>query len=432
MERLFLNNLINWKEKSIDMPLMVIGARQTGKTYIIDYFCKKYFENYIYINLEFEQDIKSIFEKTLKPEEIIRYIEIIKNISFDPENTVIFFDEIQVSERAITSLKYFCEDVIPYKIVTAGSLLGVKVNRFTSSFPVGKVKIEYLYPMTFEEFLLAKSKENLVEEIRRCFNNKEQMLIGIHDLAIKEYKEYLCVGGMPKAVLNYIENDCDINKFDRSIHENIISSYIADMRKHTYTSSETVKIQKVYENMPLQLGKENKKFKYSLIEKGSTRKSYELPLQWLIVSNLLLKCTLVKSPQIPLKAYEDIEYFKLYMSDVGLLNCIAKINYADIIFEKDYIFKGALAENYVAQQFAQKKYDLCYWKSKNENEVDFILYNDDGIIPVEVKAKDNVKSSSLKEYVKKYNPKYSIRISYRNFGFENDIFSIPLYATFLI
>ena len=432
MERNFLKNLIKWKENGCEMPLMVIGARQTGKTYIIQHFCEKYFEKFVYINLEFEEEIKNVFEKTLKPEEIIKYIEIIKEINIDYENTVIFLDEIQVSERAIMALKYFCESKEQYKIITAGSLLGVKINRFKSSFPVGKVKIEYLYPMTFDEFLMAKGKQNLIEEITKCYNEKSKMLDSIHELALREYKEYLCIGGMPKAVSNYIENGCDIAKFDRSIHEDIILSYIADMRKYVYTSTEAIRIQKVYETIPLQLGKENKKFKYSLIEKGSTRKMYELPLQWLIASNLLLQCSLIKLPQIPLKAYQDMEYFKLYMSDVGLLNCISRISYADIVLEKNYIFKGAIAENYVAQHFKQKGYDLYYWRAKNEAEIDYLLYNSSGIIPVEVKASDNVKSKSLSEYIKKYKPEYSIRISHKNFGFDNNIYSIPIYATFLI
>ena len=432
MKRKFTNKLKYWKEHNIKMPLMVIGARQIGKTYIIDEFCRENFREYIYINLEKEEKIQSIFENTLDPEEIIKYIEINYSKNIDIENTIIFFDEIQVSERAITSLKYFCESERPYKIVCAGSLLGVKLNRFKSSFPVGKVIIENMYPLDFEEFLLAKGREKLIEEIKNCFNKKVKILDSIHEIAINEYKEYLCIGGMPKAVLNYLENDCKVVSFDRSIHENIINAYIADMRKYVYTAEESIKIQNIYETMPIQLGKDNRKFKYSVMEKGATRKNYELPLDWLVASNMLIKCTKVNFIQVPLKAYQDIESFKMYISDVGLLNYLAKVKFSDIILESEFMFKGAITENYVAQALISKKYDLYYWRSKSEAEVDFVLDKEDGIIPIEVKASTTTKSKSLNEYIQKFNPNYAIRVSAKNFGFYNNIFSVPLYAVFLI
>jgi predicted AAA+ superfamily ATPase len=281
----------------------------------------------MYINLELEEDIREIFEKTLKPDEIIRYIKLIKKTDIDIEKTIIFFDEIQTSERAITSLKYFEEANEKYKIVTAGSLLGVKLNRFKSSFPVGKVKLEYLCPMSFKEFLLAKNSIILIEEIEKSFYAKKPLPDSVHNLALKEYKDYLCIGGMPKAVLNYINNNNDVTKFDRTIHEDIITMYIADMRKYTYTATETVNIQKTYESMPSQLAKENKKFKYSIIEKGATSKKFESPLEWLISSGLLIKCTRIKLPQTPLKAYEDQDYFKMYLNDIGLLNALSRTNF---------------------------------------------------------------------------------------------------------
>lgn len=431
MNRTFEKELFDWKENNIHTPLMVIGARQTGKTFILDKFCKENFEEYIYINLEREEGIASIFEETINPQEIIRNIEIKLGKTIDLEKTILFFDEIQVSERAITSLKYFCEDAT-YKIVCAGSLLGVKINRFSSSFPVGKVIIKYLYPMDFEEFLLATGNQNLALEIRRCFDKKEAMLETIHNQAIKEYQTYLCIGGMPAAIKNYIDNNKSIMAFDREIHANIITAYIADMRKYTISPEETIKIQSIYESMPMQLGKDNKKFKYSIIQKGGNRRQYELPLDWLLSSNMLIKSQKISLPEMPLKAYEDIDAFKIYLSDVGLLNYLAKVNFSNILDNSDFIFKGAITENYVAQTLLSKKYDLFYWRSNFDAEIDFILQKEVGIIPIEVKASINTKSKSLNEYMQKYQTNYAIRISMKNFGFMNNIFSVPLYAVHLI
>lgn len=432
MKRKFYQKLISWKQNNINMPLMVIGARQIGKTYIIEKFAKENFDNFIYINLEYEEEIRKKFEETIKPNEILKYIELIFDQSIDIDNTLIFFDEIQVSERAITSLKYFNEAKENYKIICAGSLLGVKLNRFNSSFPVGKIRIETMYPMDFEEFLLACNKDLLVEEIKNCFNNKKETQKEIHQKALNLYREFLCIGGMPAAVKNYIYNNFDVMKFDRSIHENIIAMYLADMRKYTYTSSETLKIQNIYEAMPLQLGKENKKFKYSIVDKNATKRNFETPLDWLISSNMLIKCKCVKKIETPLRAYVDNENFKMYLSDVGILNTLAKQSFRDIILDNNFMFKGAITENYVATNFVNKNYDLLFWKSNNQAEVDFILQTDYGIVPVEVKSSNNTVSKSLNEYIKKYSPKISIRISAKNFGYKNNIFNVPLYAAHLI
>lgn len=407
---------------------MVVGARQTGKTYIIDKFCKEYFKSYIYINLELDDGLQKVFNNTLNPEEVIKYIEVTKECSIDADNTAIFIDEVQVSERAITSLKYFCEAERNYKIITAGSLLGVKLNRFKSSFPVGKVKFEYLYPMNFEEFILAKGKKKLLEEIKKSLKDINSLPEAIHDLAMNEYREYLCIGGMPKAVLNYIDNGCDINKFDGSIHQDIISAYLADMRRYTYTAAETIKIQQVYEAMPQQLGRDNRKFKYNIMDKKATRKEFELPLDWLTSGNLLLKCSLVNKIQVPLRAFIQADYFKMYLSDVGLLNSLANIKYSDILYNSEFMFKGAITENYVACMLAQNKYDLLYWKSKSDAEIDFLITTDRGIIPIEVKSAENTKSKSLNEYIKKFQPEFAIRVSGKNFGKFNNIINIPLYA----
>ena len=431
MKRNLYHNLLNWKKENIKLPYMLVGARQTGKTYIIEEFCKNEFEKYIYLNLDIREDIREIFEKTLIPEEIISNIEVLLNIDINIENTIIFIDEIQVSERAISSLKYFCESDKPYKIITAGSLLGVKINRFKSSFPVGKVWIDYLYPMTFEEFLEAIGEEKLLKIIKQCYENMEPMLESLHQKALNLYYDYICIGGMPAAILHYIENDKNILKFKDEINEMIITSYIADMAKYT-ENIESIRNAKIYHSIPAQLGKENKKFKYSLVEKSARAREYESSLEWLMASNMILKCNSIKTPKSPLKAYLD-DNFKVYLSDIGLLRVLSKISVNEILLNKNMLFKGVLTENYVAEILYAKYRELYYWQiGSGMYEVDFLINIDGDIIPIEVKANDNVTSKRLKYYVEKYKPKYSIRISTKNFGMRNLIKSIPLYAAHLI
>ena len=431
MERKIYKQLLNWKKEHIKMPYMLVGARQTGKTYILEDFCKNEFQNYIYINLDREEEIKKIFDKTIEPEEIILNIEALLNVNIDVENTIIFLDEIQVSERAISSLKYFCESKKQYKIVCAGSLLGVKINRFKSSFPVGKVWIEYLYPMDFEEFLKALGEEKLLKIIENSYKNNEPMLESLHQKALKLYYDYMCIGGMPASILEYIENGKNINKFNDEINQIIITSYLADMAKYT-ENIESIRNNKIYNSIPAQLGKENKKFKYSIVEKSARAREYESSLEWLISSNMILKCEGIKIPKSPLKAYID-NNFKIYLSDIGLLRVLSKISINEIITNRNMLYKGILAENYVAEVLFSKKRELYYWQlDSGKYEVDFLINIEGDIIPIEVKASDNITSKSLNYYIKRYKPKYSIRISTKNFGFSNNIKSIPLYAVHLI
>ena len=430
MKRKIYEKLIKWKNENINMPYMLVGARQTGKTYILTEFCKQEFENYIYINLDNMENIKNIFEQTIQPEEIIKYIEILMNVDIDVENTIIFLDEIQVSERAISSLKYFCESENPYKIVCAGSLLGVKINRFKSSFPVGKVWIDYLYPMDFEEFLEAIGEEKISNEITNCYNNMKPMLEELHKKALTLYNDYLCIGGMPISIINYINNNKNITKTNDQQLEIILTSYMADMAKYT-ENTEAIKNTKIYNSIPAQLGKPNKKFKYSLVEKSARSREYETSLEWLIASNMILKCQNVSTPKSPLKAYTS-EEFKVYISDIGILRVLSKIEINEILQDKNMIYKGVLAENYVAQILYAKNKELYYWQVGNGYEVDFLIKEDGNIIPVEVKAGDNISSKSLNYYITRYKPKYAIRISSKNFGISNNIKSIPLYASHLI
>lgn len=433
MQRLFEKRLFDWKESGMKKPLMVVGARQIGKTYTALKFAKENFEEYLYFNLEKNANVRNIFEKSIDDERIISDIELYLGKKIDIEKTIFFFDEVQVSENFIVSLKYFNESKKPYKIICAGSLLGVKISRFKSSFPVGKIRMEYMYPMNFEEFLIATGNEMLRDKIRECYKEMSPMPDFAHEQAITLYKQYLCVGGMPEAVNNFIENELDILRFDSHIISDIKDMYIADMQKYVKNSFETVKIEKVYKNIPSQLAKDNKNFKYNFVEETGRKRKYESSIDWLIASKMILINYNAKRMEIPLKVYIDENTFKLYLSDVGILTNMSEIKFPDIMLDNTFIYKGAITENYVAQELTSKEESLYYWTSKRSAEIDFLLYSEeDGIIPIEVKSGNNVRSVSLNMYINEYKPKYAIRFSTRNFGFENNIKSIPLYAVFCV
>lgn len=429
MYRFIEEDLKKWKNDS-KMPLMLVGARQVGKTYVLENFCKENYEKYIYINLDKEENISQIFESSIDPDTIIEKIEIIKNINIDIENTIIFFDEIQVCERAITSLKYFCESVKPYKIVCAGSLLGVKINRFKSSFPVGKVTIKYLYPMNFEEFLLALNEDKLIDEIKTHYITNESVIEPIHEKAMDLYKKYLVLGGMPQVINDFLNNEKNITHVNFGLQEQIITSYLADMNKYT-ENSEGVKNSQIYNSIPKELARVNNTFKFSLVDESARKSRYESSLDWLLASNMVLKCDLTEKNESPLKAFVNSLKFKLYLSDVGLLRSLSNIEYNEILLDKNEMFRGVLTENFVACSLFPKSKELYYYNF-DKYEIDFLVKIDGEIIPIEVKSGRRTNSKSLNEYIKKYNPKYSIRISGKNFGFDNNIKSVPLYAVFCI
>lgn len=429
MYRFIEEDLKKWKNDS-KMPLMLVGARQVGKTYVLEKFCKENYEKYIYINLDKEENISQIFESSIDPDTIIEKIEIIKNINIDIENTIIFFDEIQVCERAITSLKYFCESVKPYKIVCAGSLLGVKINRFKSSFPVGKVTIKYLYPMNFEEFLLSLNEDKLIDEIKTHYITNESLVEPIHEKAMDLYKKYLVLGGMPQVINDFLNNEKNITHVNFGLQEQIITSYLADMNKYT-ENSEGVKNSQIYNSIPKELARVNNTFKFSLVDESARKSRYESSLDWLLASNMVLKCDLTEKNESPLKAFVNSLKFKLYLSDVGLLRSLSNIEYNEILLDKNEMFRGVLTENFVACSLFPKSKELYYYNF-DKYEIDFLVKIDGEIIPIEVKSGRRTNSKSLNEYIKKYNPKYSIRISGKNFGFDNNIKSVPLYAVFCI
>lgn len=433
MKRKIYNYLVDWKNRGMKKALMIIGARQVGKTYIIEEFCKNEFENYVSINLLDHPEITELYKQNISSEE--KYIRLCANLNINPnlENTIIFFDEIQESEELISALKWYCESEKPFKVICAGSLLGVKLKRFNSSFPVGKVELLNMYPMDFEEFLLTQnSGDYLTKYIKECYEQNKPMDNVMHEKLKDLYRKYLCVGGLPEVVSEFSTNDMDILQINRKTIEDIILSYINDMNKYVDNKFEAAKNEAIYKSIPVQIGNKSNKFQYTKIEKNARKRDYESSLEWLLSSNMIYKCNLLNSINIPPEAFKNEDVFKIYMGDVGVLNTMLKINTNEIYLDKPFIYKGDIAENYVANQLIFNNVALYYWATASNSEIDFIIYNEDGIIPIEVKASDNTQSKSLNAYVKKYNPKYSIRVSGKNFGFENGIKSVPLYATYLI
>ena len=429
MKRNIEQQLIYWKNKKRRKPLIIHGARQVGKTYIIKAFGEKYFDNILYLNFEIDRKVVKDFEENISPSFLLHRLEIYFKQKIDPERTLIFFDEIQACERALTSLKYFLEDVPQYHVIAAGSLLGVALNREKYSFPVGKVEQHNMYPMTFEEFLRALHEDMLAEEIRSCYTQKKKMDYILHEKAMQLYREYLIVGGMPEAVDVYIEEKSLMEAIE--VQHEILDAYVADMVKYA-TPTETTKIMACFDSIPAQLAKDNKKFQYKVVAQGGKASLFGASIDWLQAAGIVTKCEKVEHGIHPLEIYKNLASFKLYMSDVGLLSAKAGVTSYDIISGNEHIFIGALTENYIANVLEQNGYKLYYWTSGGNAEVDFILEKENRVIPVEVKAREHVKSRSLSVYQNSYKTSDIIRISGKNFGFENNIISLPLYAAWLV
>lgn len=435
MKRKIYDELVKWKNNTDNIkPLMILGVRQCGKTYIINEFCQKEFDNYVYVNLFDNNEVVDLYNSNLNSDEKYNRLKLLLDFDIDKENVCLFIDEIQQCEALISELKYFCEKHNNVRIICAGSLLGVKLKRAKTSFPVGKVKMLTMYPMNFEEFLWAMNQELLIDTIKDCYLNNKQISSPVHEKALTLYRIYLFTGGMPESVKNMVSIKGDYIKYDSSILEDILTSYFNDMSKYVTSESEVLKIRRVYNSLPSQLSNVSNKFQYSKIEKGKAR-DYDTSIDWLLASNMVLSCKCVKLPEIPLEGFVDNDIFKLYLSDVGILNSILKISISDILNDNISLYKGVIVENYVANELVSNGHNLYYYRnSNNTNEIDFLLYNEDGIIPIEIKASNNTKSKSLGNYIEQFNPKYSIRISTKDFGYDpkNKIKSIPLYATFLL
>lgn len=423
MNRLAIQELITWKNAKIRKPLIIQGARQVGKTWLMKEFGKQEFRNVAYLNFESSNRLKEIFLSDFNIERIIAVIEIEVKQKIDPQNTLLIFDEIQEAERGLTALKYFYEQAPEYHIVAAGSLLGISTQK-NNSFPVGKVDFMSMFPMSFMEFLGNIGERQLVNQLQ----NKNWELIAVfHEKLVEILRLYYFIGGMPEAVSNYI----DYKNLDtvRSIQQKILAGYENDFAKHA--PNEIVpRIRLVWNALISQLAKENKKFIYGQIKKGGRAKDFETAINWLVDAGLVLKVNRIEKPILPLNAYADFDAFKLFLLDIGLLNAIADLDQI-ILLEKNNIlieFKGALTEQFVCQQLKIKK-DLYYWTASNATaEVDFVLQSQNEIIPIEVKAEENLKSKSLKVYVEKYTPKTAIRTSMSKFRQEDWLTNVPLYG----
>ena len=422
MERNTLQKLEDWKKKRGRKPLIIQGARQVGKTWLMKEFGKKSFKKTVYINFESSKQLQTIFETDFNIERIISIFEIESGNRID-NNTLIILDEIQEAKKGITALKYFQEKSPHYFIIAAGSYLGVSLQK-NNSFPVGKVDLMTLYPLSFEEFLF-NSKEKLLAQ--HLSDKNWKVLSPFHDKLVEMLRTYYFTGGMPEAVNSYFVNR-DFRKV-REIQKNILIGYENDFAKHAPIDS-VPKIKMVWHSIISQLSKVNKKFMYGDLKKGGRAKEFETAIEWLLHSGLIYKSHRVTKPGIPLKSYADTGVFKLYLLDVGLLNAMADVD-EKILQEKNKImveFKGAMTEQFVAQQLKINQ-ELFYWvNEKSVAEVDFLIQKKNKIIPVEAKAEENLKAKSLKVYAEKFHPEMVIRTSMKFYRKDSKLSNIPLYA----
>ena len=429
MRRKIVEYLEWWKGLGKErMPLLLYGARQTGKTYVLQEFGASHYNNSVYLNFEIEQALSSLFSDSISPKKLIPKIERYFGAKITPGDTLLIFDEIQSCERALTSLKYFCEESPEYDVIGAGSLLGVHTSSQDFSFPVGKVITKIMYPLNFEEFLWASDKAVFTDRIESSFNNDSPMEQILHEGLLELYREYLLVGGMPLAVYNYFSHDRILRYTD--IQRIILDTHISDMTKYT-DRTQSIKTINTYASIVPQLAKDNKKFQYKLIAKGARASLFGESIDWLVRAGVVIKCSKFTNGSMPQSFSSDISSFKLYMGDIGLCSYSAGLTRENLgVF--DNTFLGGITENYVANMLVCNDYELYYWESESKAEVDFAIMKKGRIIPIEVKASTNSRSLSLNSYIKKYAPEYAIRVSGRNFGFENGIKSIPLYAAYLI
>ena len=425
MFRRSMDDLVKWKNAKNRKPLIIRGARQVGKTWLMKEFGKTNYEKCAYINFDYNERMESLFSGNLDIERIVTALQIEAGVAIEAENTLIIFDEVQEVPRALTSLKYFCENAPQYHIVAAGSLLGVALHPGTS-FPVGKVEFLDLYPLDFLEFLLAMGKDNLVKLLE---SEDFSLITSFKGKFIDLLKQYYYIGGMPEVVASFIAAR-DYGKV-REIQKRILMAYEQDFSKHA--PNETVpRIRMLWSSAPAQLARENRKFIYGLIRQGARAREYELAMTWLIDCGLVYKVSRISKPDMPLMAYQDFNAFKLFVLDVGLLGAMSELDIKSLlegnkIFEE---FKGALTEQYVLQQLiASKKATPYYWSAeKGTAEIDFIFQIDSNIVPLEVKAAENLQAKSLKSYCQKYEPRYAIRTSMSDYRQEEWLTNVPLYA----
>ncbi len=423
MKRFAMKQLEAWKDSPRRKPLIIEGARQVGKTWLVEEFASTHYKNFVKINFEEQVYLRDFFKTDFDTERILTAIKAATHQEIIPGETLIFLDEIQDAENGLTSLKYFCENAPEQHIIVAGSLLGIELHRDTS-FPVGKVRFMTLRPMSFLEFLLAMGEEGLEKMIElEDWANIELFASKLKELL----KLYYYVGGMPEAVLEFIES----RDFDevREIQKGILKSYDYDFSKHA--PAEVVpRIRQVWNSLPAQLSKENRKFIYGLVKEGARAREYEAALQWLIDGGLVYKICNVSAPRIPLKSYQDDSAFKLFAVDVGLLGAMASLD-SETIVEGNRIFtefKGALTEQYALQELILHHEPFYFAKPNSQLEIDFLIQEKGNVIPIEVKAEENLRARSLRQFVADYSPKDAYRLSMSNYRKEEWMVNIPLYA----
>ena len=424
MYRYAMENLREWKNRKNRKPLIIEGARQVGKTWLMKEFGRQEYTNTVYINFDSNSRMAELFSADLDITRILRGIEIYTGKKINSEDTLIIFDEVQEVPKALSSLKYFYEDAPEYHVICAGSLLGIALHGGTS-FPVGKVEFMKLFPMSFREFLTATGKEQYVELLEQ---KDYQMISSFKQIYIDALKEYYYVGGMPEAVLSYSQAH-DLEDV-RNIQNMILAAYEQDFSKHAPVSI-VPKIRMVWNSIPSQLAKENRKFIYGLLRKGARAKDYETAIMWLIDCGLIHKVSRITTPNLPLKAYEDLKAFKLYLVDIGLLGALAGLKQSALLDGNGMFveFKGALTEQYVLQQLVtDPDIGIYYYTNDRGNcEIDFLIDDGDKVIPLEVKAELNLKAKSLKTYREKYSPEVAVRTSMADYKENDGLVDMPLY-----
>ncbi len=425
MNRIELQELVKWKTKTSRKPMIIRGARQVGKTWLMKRFGETEYEQIAYINFESNKLLKGMFEQDFNIKRIITALQIETGLTIKSDNTLIIFDEIQEALGALTSLKYFYENAPEYHILSAGSLLGVALNSQTS-FPVGKVEFLDLYPLNYLEFILAKGEQQLAELLK---SGDWDFIKLYKNRYIELLRQYYYVGGMPEAVVAFTSKEDFLEV--RKIQKGILEAYEQDFSKHA-PHQIVPRIRMLWNSIPAQLAKENKKFLYGLVKEGSRAKEYELAMSWLIDCGLLHKVYRATKPAIPLKAYEDNGAFKLFLLDIGLLAAMGALDVktllqGNVIFQE---FKGALTEQFVLQQLkTTKEITIYYWSAENATaEIDFLVQQDGKVIPIEVKAEENLQAKSLRNFVNKYHPAIAIRTSMSDFRKEEWLTNLPLYA----
>lgn len=425
MYRIAIEKLFKWKKSKNRKPLIIEGARQVGKTWLMKEFGRQAYSDTVYINFDSNSRMSDLFSSDLDTTRLIMGLELYVGHKINPENTLLIFDEVQEVPRALASLKYFYENAPQYHIVCAGSLLGIALHEGTS-FPVGKVDFLKLYPLSFKEFMMATGQERFVELLDK---QDFQMINSFKETYIDALKQYYFVGGMPEAVQSFADNK-NFNEV-RDIQKRILMAYEQDFSKHA--PNEIVpKIRMIWNSIPSQLAKENKKFIYGLVREGGRAKEYETAIMWLADCGLVHKVSRVNGAGVPLKAYEDLKAFKLFVLDVGLLGCMVGLNQRTLL-DGNYLFvefKGALTEQYVCQQLKTIE-DLgvyYYTNDRGSCEVDYVIDTGELIVPVEVKAEVNLKAKSLKTFRDKFSPEISVRTSMANYKEEDWLINLPLYA----